>query len=79
MSSGLYLKKLAKMVEINSFFVFQGNLVFLNDRASRAEPSFFARYGKPSFLKGMASQAFLPKSSSQNRAELQLGPNTSKW
>ena len=28
MSSGLYLKELAKMLEISSFFVFQGNSFF---------------------------------------------------
>lgn len=66
MSSGSYLKKFAKMLEISSFFVFQGNSVFkmieqaelnrafLQDMVSRAEPS---------FLEGMASRAelFFPK------------------
>ena len=60
MSSGLYLKKLAKILKISSFFVFQGifffqmieqaelNRAFFQDLASRAEPS---------FLEGMASRA----------------------
>ena len=51
MSSVLYLKKLAKMLEINSFVVFKGKLVFwiieqaelnrafLQDMVSWAEPS----------------------------------------
>ena len=34
--------------------------------------AFFARYGEP-------SRAFFPKSLSQNRAELRLGPNTNKY
>ena len=66
------------MLEISSFFVFQGNLVFkmieqaelnrafLQDMASRAE--LFGRHGEP-------SRAFFRKSSSQNRAEPSLGPN----
>ena len=38
MSSGLYLKKLSKLLKISSFFVYQGNSIF--QMIEQAEPSF---------------------------------------
>ena len=74
MSSGLYLKKFAKMLEISSFFGFFKVTQFFDHRVSWAKPSFIARYGKPSqaFWKAWQaepSRAFFPNSSSQNQAE----------
>ena len=46
MSSGLYLKKLAKMLEISSLFVFLGNLFFWMIEQAELNQAFFARYGK---------------------------------
>ena len=86
MSSGLHTKKLAKMLEISSFFVFKGNSVNRDDRASRAEPSFFCKIwrAEPSFLEGMASWAelFSPKARGKiepSPAELRLWPNTTTY
>ena len=86
MSSGLYLKKLAKMLEISSFFVFQGNSVFLMIEQAEQNRAFFARYGKPSRAElfgryGEPSRAelFFPKAwakTEPSQAELWLGPNT---
>ena len=60
MSSGLYLKKLAKMLEISSFFVFKGNSVFWMMEQAELNRAFFqdlASRAEPSFLEGMASRA----------------------
>ena len=72
MSSKLYLKKVAKMFKISSFFVFKVTRFFAN----QAEPSFFCKIwrAEPSraFWKAWRAeprQAFLPKSLSQNRAK----------
>ena len=76
------------MLEISSFFVFKGNSVFEKIEQAELNRAFFARYGKPSraFWKAWRaepSQAelFFPKARAKtepSRAELWLGPNTSK-
>ena len=74
------------MLEISSFFVFQGNSVFQLIEQAKLNRAFFARYGEPSQAElfgrhGEPSQAelFCPKAQAKtelSRAELWLGPNT---
>ena len=85
MPSRLYCKKDFQKCWKSTHFLFLKATQFLNDRASRAQPSFFCKIwqaqpwkawrAKPSFLEGMASQVelFFPKSSSQNQTEPSLG------
>ena len=76
MSSGLQLKKSAKMLEISSFFVFQGNSAFWMKEQAELNQAFLAKYGEPSqaFWKAWrAEPTFFPKSSSQNWANSSLG------
>ena len=62
MSSGLYLKKLAKMLEVSSFIAFLGNSVFLIIEEAELNQAYLqdmVSRAKPSFMEGMASQAEL--------------------
>ena len=78
MFSGLYNKKLSKMLKISSFFAFQSNSVFEMIEQAELNRAFFARYCEPSRAElfgrhGEPSRAFFSKSSSQKRAEPSFG------
>ena len=62
------------MLEISSFFVFQGNLAFQMIEQTELNRAFFARYGKPSRAELFSQKARAKTKLSQ--AELWLGPNT---
>ena len=84
MSLGLYLKKLAKMLEISSFFVFKGNSVFqMIEQAEliRAFLQDMARWAELLGRHGELSQAklFFPKAWAkieQSQAKIRLKLNT---
>ena len=89
MSSGFYLKRLAKMLEISSFFVFQGNSGFWMIEQAELNRAFFCKIwrAEPSWAFWKAwqaepSRAFFPKTWAKtelSRAELRLRPNTTTY
>ena len=68
------------MLEISSFFVFQGNLFFGMIKQAELNRAFFAKYGEPSFLEGMASQAklFCPKARAKTKPSFGSDPTLQK-